>query len=378
MSFYRRCLVLPETSKNTQKKPQPETHKKTQPLKIKIAELQLLESHPIIFSDKSLNKPFNISTEIKAFSVLNIDTGNSQQNSKLQLHLVIDKHGKIKMQGDIQLLADNRSFDLKGKVTGVDLRAVSSYIEPALGHSIKSGQLNADIKLLSKQGKMDSLLELDLRHFQLKALSDEEKEKLNKKMGLGMPLDTALNLLRDKDNSIKLKLPITGDVNNPDFDPSDAIYTATSTAITFAIINYYTPFGLVTVAQGLFDLATALRFEAVNFDAGTVILTSEHNKSLDKIAALLIERPQLHVTLCGISNNNDLGVIAPEIKQQQKDASKEFKLDAETSKKLLQIAAKRSEAAKLYLIEKSVAADRLILCEPEFEIEEIAGVKISI
>jgi len=373
--------ILPKASEEEQKDEIPEPKSKQQEaeaLKIKIGEVELVESHPIIFSDKSLNTPFNMIAEIKNINLSNVDTGNLDNTSHLDLHLVTDKHGNIKMKGDIQLLADAKSFDLNGEITGIDLRPVTSHIESALGHRVKSGQLNADIKLLSEKGQMDSLLTLNLKQFKLKALSNEQKEKLDKKMGLGMPLDTALELLRDRDNNIELKLPITGDVNNPDFDPSDAIYTASSKAITFAIINYYTPFGLVHAATGLFDLATALRFEPVKFNTGAIKLLTKQNESLNKIAKLLVERPQLHVTLCGFSNNDDLAVIAPELSQQLSKAEKDFKLDEGVRTKLLKISASRGEAVKLYLIEKKVNADRLILCEPEFKKEGVSGVEISI
>jgi hypothetical protein len=370
--------ILPKTPEVSPDQVSPEKNEQQGPsLKIKIAEFTLLESNPLVFIDKSLNTPFDISTIINKFSLMNIDTGNLNQSSQLELDLVTGKHGNINMQGDVQLLAESRSFDIKGKITGVDLRSLTSYIELALGHRVKSGQLNADLKLLSENGKMDSLLDVHLQHFQLKALTDEQKEKLDKKLGLGVPLNTALGLLRDKDNSINLELPITGDVNNPEFDPSDAVYTAASKAITFAIINYYTPFGLVNVAEGLFDLATALRFEPIEFDAGKSELGAGHNKSLDKISVLLVERPQLHLTVCGTSNNKDLNMLAPELQQQIKKQGKEFKLNEKTREKLLQVAGKRSEKVKQYLIDKKINADRLILCEPEFEQKGLSAVQIS-
>ncbi|MCW9013886.1 MAG: DUF748 domain-containing protein [Gammaproteobacteria bacterium] len=369
--------IMPEDVAEDQQQSAPEQNK-ISPLTVKIGELLLLDSRRISFSDQSLATPFNLSAMIKEFRLSEIDTSDAKQSSKMKLQMVADKHGSIDMAGDIQLFADARSFNVTGKILGIDLRPISSYLESVLGHRIKSGQLNADVKLVSRQGKMDSSIELDLKQFKLKALTDEEQEKLNQKMELGMPLDTALNLLRDRDNSIKLKLPVTGDANQPDFDPSDVIYKATSKAMTVAIINFYTPFGLVHAAQGLLDLATALRFEPLKYEAGVSEATPAQYQSLNKIVLLMTERPMLHLTICGYASVDDLATISAELYEQRKEKPDNFKLDESSKKQLIGIASKRSEAVKAYLIKQNVAADRLILCEPEFDAADAARVEISI
>jgi len=219
---------------------------------------------------------------------------------------------------------------------------------------------------------------LNLKQFKLRPVSNKEKEKLDKELGLGMPLDTALNLLRDSDDNISIKLPITGDVENPDFDPSDALYTEMSKAITATIINYYTPFGLVTVAGGLFDLATALHFEPVIFDSNTVNLLPTHEASLNKVVQLMKQRPKLHLTLCGFSNIDDLSKVSPDLYIKEKDKPENIILSDDILAKLTNKASKRSENVKTYFVKHEIAADRLILCEPEYKYNAVAGVELSL
>lgn len=344
---------------------------------IKINALNVLNSRNISYRDNSLNTPFVVSSKIKEFRLDNIDTSNKDQTSHLLLHVLTDKHGIIEIDGDIKLLSSGNDLNLKGKITGVDLRPISSYLEANLGHRVKSGQLNADLNIKSVKGDFDTVLKLDLKHFELKALTSQEKEKLDKEMGLGMPLDTALNLLRESDNSIQLEIPITGQAEKLEVDPSDIIYTATSKAITSAVINYYTPFGLVAVAGGLFDLATALRFEPIIFESGKNELLKIDKEGLDKISTLMKERPKLHVTLCGFANKSDMDVLAIELKPN-KEKPNETSLQDKDKNKLLNLASKRGEHIKAILIENKIPADRLILCEPEFDLDAISGVEISI
>jgi len=349
-----------------------------QPMVVSIDTLQLADSHDIQFVDDSLPTPFKMSAQIKLLSIQHINTAKPAQPSQLKLDLLTDQHGSIQLQGSVQLLAEARSFNINGTIKGLDLRPVGSYIEGGLGHRIKSGQLNAQLKLLADKGRLDSSLDLDLQQFQLKQQparqNKDGQEKIDQEIGL--PLDTALNLLRDRDNSIKLQIPVTGNVNSPDFDPSDAIRKATSTAITAAVINYYTPLGLVSAAQGLYNLATALRFEPVVFTPGSVELGDTQKRQLDKIFQLMSERPAVHVTLCGFSNRDDVAVVSPEALQQGKQAPVE--LDAGLRSKFVAVASKRAERVRDYLVNRGIAADRLILCEGEFSLDGVAGVEISI
>jgi len=107
---------------------------------------------------------------------------------------------------------------------------------------------------------------------------------------------------------------------------------------------------------------------------------------LDKLAKLLSERPGVHLTLCGISNNADLEKLFPAAENsKQKDDEKGKQTQLETPSEgqiaeLEKIAVARSAGVKNYLVnEKNIKASRLIECAPEFKDDnKVAGVEISI
>jgi hypothetical protein len=242
-----------------------------------------LTSKPIHYTDLDLGTGLTITSQIKQFQLLNFDSNNKEQVSQLSLDLLLGDHGKVMLAGDAQLLSDKPSFDIKGNINALDLRPVGRFLQTGFGHNIQSGLLNADINFKAQQGQLDSLLNLNLKQFKLKTLSETEQQQLSEQAGLGMPIDTALDLLRDKDNVINLSLPVTGDINNPDFALSDILFQASAKAMTTAVINYYTPFGLVTAAQGVFDLATAIKFEPITFAPGSAKLQSGNHENLAKL-----------------------------------------------------------------------------------------------
>ena len=132
-----------------------------------------------------------------------------------------------------------------------------------------------------------------------------------------------------------------------------------------------------TFADVLFDLATALHFEHVIFDANTSNILPTHEASLNKIIQLMKQRPKLYLTLCGFSNLDDLRKASPDLYAKTKDKPENIILNDEVLAKLTNTASKRSENVKTYFVKHEIAADRLILCEPEYKYNAIAGVELS-
>ena len=342
----------------------------------------LVTRHHFIFVDDSLKETFTADIHDIDFSFTQLDSHAPDSTSHLSLALVIDKHGSLKLETDINPLADRPSIKGTGTIAGFDLRMLAPFSKQHIGHNIKSGQLDADLKLNVNKGVIDSNMGLTLHQFELITLSQEEAEELNTE--LGFPLNSSLSLLRDRDNKIRLDIPATGDIDNPSFDPRDAIVTASSKALTSAVIHFYTPFGLLySAGDSLFNLATALHFDPVLFEAGESELSSSHEESLDKLAALMTKRPGIHLTLCGISNHTDRDTLFPEFAkadtpaQEQQETTKAIPKENITT--LKQLAESRSSNIKNYLVnQKAVEASRLIECSPEYKADEIAGVEISI
>jgi outer membrane protein OmpA-like peptidoglycan-associated protein len=359
-----------ENSKTT------DTATTTEPLKMKLGEFSLDTTRVIEFTDLSVEPVMHIGFKEMHVSVKDLDSEKPDQKSPIALSAKTTRHGTIDIAGVAKPFEPNPSFDASGKISGLDLRAASPKAEQAIGHIIKSGQLDADLKLFAEEGQLDSNLGLTLYHFNLKAKSKEDAAALDDVFG--MPINQSLMLLKDKKGTIKLDIPITGDVNNPDFDPTDAIIKATTKATTVTLITFYTPYGLAYAGGNvLFNLATAMNFEPLLFDAGSSQLTDSGKEQLDKLAELLTERPAVYLTLCGFTNLSDRDKLFTEILDKEKIKPP----TAERLTQLKKLGAERQDTVKNYLISAGkIEHSRLILCEPEHsdDADAIAGVEISI
>ena len=386
-----------KTARDTETKTPAEVNKKqseelaidSKPFRYAFDEFILNSDKHIIFVDDSLKESFAVDVHSVVVSFGKLDSSVPDSVSRLVLSLKVDKHGLLKIEADMTPLAKQPSIAGKGEIAGLDLRSFAPFTKQHIGHNVRSGQLDADLKLAVNKGIIDSNMKLALHHFELKALSKKEAKELDSEFGF--PLNSSLSLLRDRDNTIRLEIPVAGDVDNPEFDPSDAIVKASSKAITTAVVQYYTPFGLVFAANKLFDLAKAMNFEPLMFEANQSVLSEVHHAQLDKLSTLLAERPGVHLTLCGVSNMQDKDVLLPASANQGEendkknvttksvDTNQAKPLSKEDLELLKKLAHARSANVKDYLVHtKKIKASRLVECAPEFEAEGISGVEISI
>ena len=148
-----------------------------------------------------------------------------------------------------------------------------------------------------------------------------------------------------------------------------------SSAITAAVLNYYTPFGLIAVVDGLFSLATALNFEPIVFAAGSADIAGIDLSGLDKIAELMQQRPGIAVTLCAYTNTADRELLIPDTAAIE---ASELELDGDQLALLAELGEARAAAVKTRLAQRIDPA-RLVICASEHrEGDNLAGVEISI
>lgn len=379
-------LLLPETTNDAvkdekDKKQQPEQKKAAV---IKIENLTLGGNSRVTINDSGIKPAFADTISDIKVKLSNLNSSRQDNRSPVNLSLVIGEHGKINFDGDIAFFAKRPTATLKGELKAVNLASLSAYLNSTIQHHVNSGQIDAEINLKVNNGQLDSEFDLVLHKFYIEALS--EKEARAYKESLGIPLSTALSLLREKDDSIRLKLPVTGDVDNPNFSLDDIILKVVTDAVKSAVINYYTPFGLVTLTTAAFDLATALRFDPVLFEPAKIDFDESFKQQLEKLVTLLGERPNIKLVVCGYATLDDRFSLYPVGEELEKKVraydpdDEENPIDISTLLPKLTdkqrttldtLALQRGDRVRDYLVtDKAIDPSRMIMCKPRFNNDE--------
>jgi len=78
-------------------------------------------------------------------------------------------------------------------------------------------------------GRLDAETDWLIQRIELEELDEFAKNSLAEQVDL--PVDTAINLLQDKDGNIELNIPISGQLDDPNFGISGVVSKAIGNAI---------------------------------------------------------------------------------------------------------------------------------------------------
>lgn len=333
--------------------------------------------------DESVSPAFKTTLTIEELFLENLDGRKPEQNTTFKLDGHIGKHATLNAAGDIKPWLQPPAVNIKGKLAAVELPPLSPYTTDSMGVMIDSGSLDVDLKLASQDELMKGEAVLLMR--QLSVKGTDSKDGLQSK--IPVPLDMALNILRDKNDSIKLKIPVEGDANDPRFDVSDAVTKAVAAGVSAGATSYLVyalqPYGaMVAVAKAAGDAAGKIRLNPVEFEPGQAVLDDTDRDYLSKIAKVLKERPKIAVKVCGVAVQQDVAYLQPPPQAQPAKGSTETAkkevppaTPVVDEQKLTELGEQRAASIKDYLVEQfKVPANRLVSCQPRLETDQADAV----
>jgi hypothetical protein len=168
----------------------------------------------------------------------------------------------------------------------VELPPMSPYSATFAGRKIATGKISLDLHYKIENSKLAGDNKVVLDKFTL-------GERVESPTAINLPLDLAIALLTDSDGKIDLTVPVSGDVDHPEFSYGHVIWQAIRTVITRIVTAPFRALGALFGggAETLGDII---------FDPGSArILPTEYEK-LRRVAEGMQKRPQLKLMVQGL------------------------------------------------------------------------------
>jgi hypothetical protein len=219
-------------------------------------------------------------------------------------HQEENQTGILRVEGSGRLLDQPLNARLHVVLSQFELHQLSPY----LGNGIRSGrlQLDADVKIVDSKIAADNRVKIS----GLKV----DKGLVGGTAGGEMPISLALDLLKDGDGLIDLKIPLSSDLKDFSVDTSYIIQTALVNAARRAAFAYVKqalqPLGTLLFIKGMAEVAARPRFQPLAFAAASAKLEGDSLTYAGKIKDLLLGRPALTITLCGVATDIDKAALA--------------------------------------------------------------------
>ena len=207
-----------------------------------------------------------------------------------------------------------------------------------------------------------------------------------------MPLDSALKLLRDKQNNVKLNIPISGDISDPQFSVADSVNKVLAQTLQTSALSYLKfmlgPYGIgISLAEMAIEHASKIRLNPILFAPGSADLDEAAIDYLKRVGAILKEHPEVQVVVCGVATERDRAALsgnppaqagaqpaAPKGDKEDKAdkvktrSQKEPAASVSTDAALQALAKKRSKGIEDQLINvHGIEVKRLIGCKSEID-----------
>ena len=320
------------------------------------------------FQDKSISPMLTRALDIETLSLRDLDTTNKDQATVFAFKARNGKYTTLQADATIWPLADKLTLNTEVVVNEAELPPFSSYIANILGYQIDSGQLDLDLKLNAKDGVLNGSSNIVLREFDLGG-----RQESNSVIKAGaVPLNIAVSVLKDRDNNIDLNIPLSGDIENPEFGWTDflflpvkkALYTASSTYLMQTFIPYA---NVISIAQFAGDQLLKIRVEPLLFEPEDEQLNDAQDAFLEQLVALMKDKKDSQLKACAITSYLDLGLEKPPVS-----------IDQDTRDEAINLAQKRANNLKDYLVNEGIASSRVYLCTPEVDLSRSSKPRVEL
>ena len=243
-----------------------------------------IEDGNMVFADLSLTPKFM--TRIHALKgTVGKLSSEKKSLSEIQLDGGVDQYGTVKISGALDINDFKQSTDITVTFRNVEMANISPYSGRFAGRRIESGKLSLDLKYQIQTNKLVGDNKIIVDNLVL-------GEKVDSPDAVNLPLDLAVALLADSNGRIDLGLPVSGELNDPQFSIGPVLWKAFMNVITKAVTA---PFRALGSLLG----GGAEKFNAVEFDPGKAELLPPEKEKLKKVAEALQKRPQLKLVVQG-------------------------------------------------------------------------------
>lgn len=237
------------------------------------------------FTDLSLVLPFSTHIQSLGGSVSGLSSA-PESRASLKFEGRIEDYGLARAEGAIQPFAPKRFTDIAVTFRNVELTPLSPYTATFAGRKIASGKLSLDLQYKLDNSKLAGDNKVLLEKFTL-------GERVDSPNAVSLPLDLAIALLTDSSGRIDLAVPVSGNVDSPEFSYGHLVWQAIRTVITRIVTAPFRALGAL-FGSGAEELGEIL------FDPGSArILPTEYEK-LRRVAEGLQKRPQLRLVVQGL------------------------------------------------------------------------------
>ena len=248
------------------------------PMPMAIGEV-LIANGTADYADFSMQPNFSTGIQDLHGSIKGLSSDPSSR-AAVDLKGRVDRYAPVDISGVVNLLAASTYTDISMKFRGLELTRMTPYSVRFAGYRIASGTLDADLHYKVDHGRLNADHQFVIDQLQL-------GDQVASPHATKLPLRLAVALLKDRDGVIRIGLPVSGSLNDPQFSLGPLIGKALLHLLERAVTA---PFALLGRAFG-----GGSDMSHIDFAPGSATLLPAAQAQVATLAKALAQRPQLQL-----------------------------------------------------------------------------------
>jgi hypothetical protein len=238
------------------------------------------------FSDRSLPLPFAVRMDALGGDISALST-QSMEPARVDLEGQVDEYGQVTISGRLRPLDYASLTEMDLFFRNLDIPSLSPYVIKFAGRAIAEGDLDVDLSYRINDGQLNGANSMVMRDLVL-------GERFPSPDAFDLPLGLAIALLKDRNGVIDLDVPVTGELNNPQFSFGNVISQALANIISNIVSSPFRFLANLVGGEDDADIGT------IEFPPGRADLAPPEREKLAKLGSAMLERPQLQLGLTGV------------------------------------------------------------------------------
>ncbi len=277
-------LLIPQPADSGAKSAAKPAASKDKPLGIHIGQIAINDGSAN-FADFSLTPNFATAIQQLNGQIGTIDSRQAKPAS-VDIKGKVDRYAPVTIKGSVNPFDPMAALDIATSFKRVELTTLTPYSGKFAGFRIRKGRLNLDLHYVITKGQLKAENKVVVEQLQL-------GEKVDSADAVDLPIRLAIALLKDSDGKISIELPVTGDLNNPQFSVMPIVWQTLRNLVVRAATAPFKFIGGLVTGGGSEDLGN------VSFAPGSSELNKDAEGALNTLAKALKERPTLRLEIEG-------------------------------------------------------------------------------
>ncbi|WP_338510584.1 DUF748 domain-containing protein [Pseudomonas trivialis] len=277
-------LLIPQPANSGAKSSAKPAASKDKPLAIRIGQVAINDGSAN-FADFSLTPNFATAVQQLNGQIGTIDSRQGKPAS-VDIKGKVDRYAPVTIKGSVNPFDPMAALDIATSFKRVELTTLTPYSGKFAGFRIRKGRLNLDLHYVITKGQLKAENKVVVEQLQL-------GEKVDSADAVDLPIRLAIALLKDTNGRISLELPVSGDLNNPQFSVMPIVWQTLRNLVARAATAPFKFIGGLVTGGSSEDLGS------VSFAAGSSDLDKGTENALNTLAKALKERPALRLEIEG-------------------------------------------------------------------------------